>query len=85
MGFGVTPTTGEIALKHAISNHWGIAAFQQLFLKKQRIQFLKAAGFERQNESENPLSVPTVKDKVKDKVTLFQGREGTKLTPRKKL
>ena len=82
MGFGVTPTAGEIALKHAISNHWGIAALQQLFLKKQRIQFLKADGFERQNESENPSSVPIVKDKV----TLFRGGEGgTKLTPRKKL
>ena len=33
------------------SNHRGIAALEQLFLKKQRVQFLEAAGCERVKKS----------------------------------
>ena len=33
------------------SNHRGIAALEKLFLKKQRVQFLEAAGCERVKKS----------------------------------
>ena len=38
------------------SNHRGIAALKRLFLKKQRVQFLEAAGCERVKKTNAPIA-----------------------------